>query len=150
MFQAGTTTNIIPNTATLKGTLRTLKPETREFGRNRIKEIAEHTARAFGAEAKVDLKEGYPATKTEPCAADRFRATAARAFGEDSVTECAPVMGGEDFSFYGDHCPACFYFVGVMPEGMERYPNLHSPEFDFNDDTIPIGMKAMCELALGA
>jgi hippurate hydrolase len=134
----------------LRGTLRTLKAETRELGRKRIKEVAEQIAAAFGAKAKVELQEGYPVTVNEPCATDRFRNLAKQVFGDKLMSDCPPVMGGEDFSFYGAHCPACFYFIGVKPAGMERYPNLHAPDFDFNDDAIPVGMKAMCSLALGS
>jgi amidohydrolase len=148
MFHAGTAKNIIPNTAMIKGTLRTLRAETREKGRERIKAVAEQIAAAFGARADVQLTEGYPVTQNETCATDRFRAVAKQAFGENLLGDCPPVMGGEDFSFYGAHCPACFYFIGVKPKGMESYPNLHTPDFDFNDDAIPVGMKAMCELAL--
>ena len=58
-----------------------------------------------------------------------------------------PVMGGEDFSFYGQHIPACFYWLGLMAEGQSSYPNLHAPEFDFNDAALPVGVRAMCRLA---
>ena len=150
MFHAGTAKNIIPNAAMIKGTLRTLRAETREKGRERIKAVAEQIAAAFGARADVQLTEGYPVTQNEQCATDRFRAVAKHAFGENLLGDCPPVMGGEDFSFYGAHCPACFYFIGVKPKGADTYPNLHTPDFDFNDDALPVGMKAMCELALSS
>ncbi len=148
MFHAGTARNIIPNTAMVNGTLRTLRAETRGKGRERIKAIAEQVAAAFGARANVELVEGYPVTLNEQCATDRFRAVAKQAFGENLLGDCAPVMGGEDFSFYGAHCPACFYFLGLKPKGADSYPNLHTAEFDFNDDALKVGIKAMCELAL--
>jgi amidohydrolase len=147
-FQAGTATNVIPNTALIAGTLRTLTPETRELGCRRVKEIAEGIAASFGATAKVEVREGYPVTQNEPCATDRFRAVAKNVFGDGLAADCQPVMGGEDFSFYGAHCPACFYFIGVRPKGQDKYPNLHAPDFDFNDDALPVGMRAMCSLAL--
>lgn len=150
IFAGGTATNVIPSSALLKGTLRTLQANTRVFGRKRIQEIAQQIASAFGAEAKVELREGYPVTQNEACATDRFRAMAKQVFGDKLLADCQPVMGGEDFSFYGAHCPACFYFLGVKPKGMDAYPNLHSPNFDFNDDALPVGMRAMCELALSS
>jgi amidohydrolase len=149
-LHAGTAYNVIPSQAVLKGTLRTLKPDTREFGKRRIKEIAEQIAAAFGAVAKVDIHEGYPVTMNEACATDRFRGVARQVFGDGLCEDCLPIMGGEDFSFYGAHCPACFYFVGVKPKGVERYPNLHASNFDFNDDALPVGMKAMLSLALSS
>ena len=57
-------------------------------------------------------------------------------------------MGGEDFAFYGREAPACFFWLGLLPDGQTRYPNLHAPEFDFNDAAIPLGVELMCELAL--
>lgn len=149
-INAGSAHNVIPSTAVLRGTLRTLKPETKVFGRKRIQEIAEQIASAFGAKANVALHEGYPVTMNEACATDRFRGIAKQVFGEGLAEDCLPVMGGEDFSFYGAQCPACFYFIGVRPKGSEKYPNLHAPDFDFNDDAIPVGMKAMCSLALSS
>lgn len=148
IFQAGTATNVIPDVARIRGTLRTLNAETRQFGRDRIRVVAQQIASAFGATSHVELREGYPVTHNEPCATDRFRAAARRVFGDGLLEDCSPVMGGEDFSFYGAYCPACFWFIGVKPEGMDRYPNLHSPEFDFTDEAIPTGVKAMVELAL--
>jgi metal-dependent amidase/aminoacylase/carboxypeptidase family protein len=59
-----------------------------------------------------------------------------------------PTMGAEDFSFYGQQVPACFYWLGLLNEGQEHYPNLHAPEFDFNDKALPVGITAMCELVL--
>jgi metal-dependent amidase/aminoacylase/carboxypeptidase family protein len=59
-------------------------------------------------------------------------------------------MGGEDFSFYGLAIPASFFFLGLRPADKATYPNLHSPEFDFNDAAIPTGVELMCELALSA
>ena len=57
-------------------------------------------------------------------------------------------MGGEDFSYYGLHVPACFFMLGLRPESMASYPKLHAPNFDFNDDAIPVGVEAMCRLAM--
>jgi len=149
-INAGSAHNVIPSTAVLRGTVRTLQPETKTLGCKRVKEIAENVAAALGARAEVDLQEGYPVTMNEVCATDRFRTTAKQVFGDGLLSDCQPVMGGEDFSFYGAHCPACFYFIGVKPKDMERYPNLHAPDFDFNDDALPVGMKAMVSLALSS
>lgn len=145
----GTAHNIIPESATMCGTLRTLKPELREFGERRIKEIATSVARAFGAEAEVDWHPGYPVTFNDAEATRRFFEIARRVHPNDRVVEAElPTMGAEDFSYYGHEVPACFYWLGLLNEGQERYPNLHSPEFDFNDRAIPVAVKTMCELAL--
>ena len=67
--------------------------------------------------------------------------------GEDLQPDTLPVMGGEDFSFYGQHVPACFFWLGLAPAGTSTYPNLHAPTFDFNDEAIGAGVRAMCRLA---
>jgi metal-dependent amidase/aminoacylase/carboxypeptidase family protein len=57
-------------------------------------------------------------------------------------------MGGEDFSYYGHHVPACFFFLGLRPPGAQAYPALHQPDFDFNDEALPIGVEMLCRLGL--
>lgn len=145
---AGSAHNIIPEEAVLKGTLRTLKPETREYGEKRIKEISANVAKALGAEAVVDWHAGYPVTFNDSKATARFFEIARGVMGEKVEEVQVPTMGAEDFSYYGHEVPACFYFLGLLNEGQEKYPNLHSPEFDFNDKAIPVGVRMMCELAL--
>ncbi|HRK22238.1 MAG TPA: amidohydrolase [Fimbriimonadaceae bacterium] len=148
-IKAGSAHNIIPETAFLRGTLRTLKPETRAFGERRIREIADGIAKSFGAEATVDWHGGYPVTFNEKGATDRFFRLAKEAIGGDDVIEAElPTMGAEDFSYYGHEVPACFFWLGLLNEGQEKYPNLHSPEFDFNDKAIPLGVKLMSTMAL--
>ncbi len=148
-IEAGTAVNIIPHTATLKGTVRTLTPETRKLAERRVKETARGVAEAFGAEADVVWIEGYPVTSNAPEAVARFLDCASKALGEEAVSDQGkPTMGGEDFSFYGSECPACFFQLGLIPPGKDSYPSVHTPEFDFNDEAIPIGMRVFLELAL--
>lgn len=149
--KAGTAHNIIPDEAMLIGTLRALTEPTRLVGQKRIAEIAINVSKAFGAEVAIEWMHGYPVTWNHPDATSDFRRTVKPSFGDNLVDDDVdPVMGGEDFSFYGRHVPACFYWLGLLPPGHESYPNLHSPEFDFNDAALPIGIKAMSALALGA
>lgn len=144
-FHSGTAHNIIPGAADLTGTVRTLKPETRKLAEQRLNEIANGVASAFGAQAEFKYEHGYPVTYNDLDMAKLLK----RTVGEDLQPDTMPVMGGEDFSFYGQHVPACFYWLGLVPSGANGYPNLHAPEFDFNDDAIPVGVRAMCRLATG-
>ena len=147
--EAGTTNNVIPNEAKLIGTLRTLTAATRELGEEKIKRIAKDVAQAFGATAKTEWLYGYPVTWNDADATADFRKAIEPVFGNKLQREdVEPVMGAEDFSFYGEHVPACFYWLGLLNPDQERYPNLHAPEFDFNDAAIPVGIRAMCTLAL--
>lgn len=149
-IKSGSAHNIIPETAFMRGTLRTLKPETRQYGEQRIREIAEGVAKSLGAEARVDWHGGYPVTFNEKDATDRFFRLAKEALGANEVLEAEqPTMGAEDFSYYGHEVPACFFWLGLLNEGQEKYPNLHSPEFDFNDRAIPVGIKLMAAMAQG-
>ena len=148
--EAGMAHNVIPETATLTGTLRTLQDDTEKTARAAVERIVRHTAEALGARAQVDWElVPYPVTRNEPAATERFRQIAGSAIGPDHVhEEPNPSMGGEDFSFYGRHIPACFFWLGIQPADATGYPNLHSPRFDFNDDAIPTGVELMCQLTL--
>lgn len=149
-IHGGTTHNIIPDEVTLNGTMRYLQQETGEMAAKRFKEITESVATAHGCEAAVDLKFGYPVTKNHPDAVKTFFNIAHGAIEDDRISEFeSPVMGGEDFSYYCQEVPSCFFALGLLPEGQERMPNLHSPHFDFNDDAIATGVEMFCELALG-
>lgn len=148
---AGTASNIIPDTALLVGTLRTLNEATRRLAMGRIDAIASGVAGALGAKAELSFNYGYPVTCNDASAVRRLRETLAPVFERALIPEeVEPVMGAEDFSFYGAECPACFYWLGLLGEQQEQYPNLHAPEFDFNDHALPVGMRAMCELALSS
>lgn len=146
---AGVAHNVIPEAATMHGTLRTLSGATDDLAKRRIGEIVSNVAAGFGASASVEWVGAYPVTFNDPAATDEFRAVARKVVGESHVHEEAhPSMGGEDFSFYGLEVPASFFFLGLRPLDRDSYPNLHAPDFDFNDDAIATGVELMCELAV--
>ncbi|MCH8978073.1 MAG: amidohydrolase [Armatimonadetes bacterium] len=148
-LNAGNAYNVIPASVDFGGTMRTLTPETQEKGKQRFYEIVEGVGKALGVEVEIEWMEGYPVTFNDPWATDRYRKIAASVVGQDRMQEeSAPVMGGEDFSFYGEHVPACFFFVGLCPEGQDQYPPVHTPLFNFNDAVIPDAIETMCRLAL--
>lgn len=149
-ISGGTARNIIPQSVKFVGTMRTLTPEVRVLGKKRFFQIVQSTATAMGCEAAIEWEEGYPVTSNDPGATQRFFDVAARTLGAERVLSVAePSMGGEDFSYYGQRVPACFFVLGVCPPGRASYPTLHQPEFDFNDDAMPTGIEVMCRLALG-
>ncbi|MFN8220551.1 MAG: amidohydrolase [Fimbriimonadales bacterium] len=148
MVQAGTAHNIIPDSARMVGTIRTLTPGVRDLAFRRIEEVATNVAAAFGATAKATITPGYPVTSNASEAVARFREAVGAQLGTQlEPEEAEPTMGAEDFSYYGFHAPACFYWLGLAPEG-NPCPGLHTPRFDFNDGAIETGMMAMCSLAL--
>jgi amidohydrolase len=109
----GTTYNIIPGEVALGGTVWTLKAEVRDLAEKRVVEVADAAARAHGCRAEANYRRGYPATVNDPTAVAIFSEVAAAALGDDRVIEVEqPVMGGEDFTYYGQVVPACFFVLG--------------------------------------
>jgi amidohydrolase len=141
-FQAGTANNIIPQSAWLNGTVRTLKPETRDKVEKRIYEIAAGLAEASGASARVEYRRGYPPTINHEAQTD-FAASIARKVAGDSKVDAntPPTMGSEDFSFMLEKRPGAFIFIGNGDSA-----TLHHPSYDFNDEALPYGMSYWVEL----
>jgi len=103
-----------------------------------------------GAKFEIEWMQGYPVTANDVEAEGRWRAALADFSGEVLPDPVIPVMGAEDFSFYGAETKACFFWLGLNKSADFKYPNLHAPEFDFNDAAIPFGVEAMCRLALAS
>ncbi len=149
IMEAGSAFNIIPDRATLKGTLRTLQESTRQQLRTRIGQVAAGIAAAHGCTVDYEFRFGYPVTVNDETATQTFFGVAERAFGKERTRVVErPVMGGEDFAFYGQQIPACFWVLGLIPPGQDTFPVLHAPDFDFNDDAIATGVEMYCQLAL--
>jgi hippurate hydrolase len=137
--------NVIPDHVKLVGTVRTFQPQTRDLAERRLREIAAKTAEAFGATAEVSYVHGYPATINSAREA-RFAAEVAKQlFGADNViTEHEPTMGGEDFAYFLQERPGAYAFLGQG--GAAGGCLLHNPNFDFNDEVIPLGAGYLAAL----
>ena len=141
-FEAGTANNIIPQSAWLNGTVRTLKAATRDAVEKRIHEIAAGLAAAGGASARVEYRRGYPPTVNHAAETDFAAEVARKVAGASHVDPNAPpVMGAEDFSFMLEARPGAFIFIGNGDSAM-----LHHPAYDFNDAALPFGMSYWVEL----
>lgn len=135
-FHAGTADNIIPQTAEIRGTVRTLKPEVRDLVERRLSEMVSQIGSAYGCRATLSYHRDYPVTVNHESETAFCGDIAAKVVGENAVTRDAPpTMGGEDFSFMLEKVPGAFIFAGVG----EDVANLHNEEYDFNDDLIPVG-----------
>ena len=142
VFQAGDTGNVIPQTARLRGTARSLSPAVRDRLEARLHEIVEGTARLHGASAKLTYSRDYPVTRNHERQTAFAVSVAADVAGRDRVdAAAAPVMGGEDFSFMLEARPGAFIFVGNGDTA-----GLHHPAYDFNDETIPTGVTYWARL----
>ncbi|HEU4661644.1 MAG TPA: M20 aminoacylase family protein [Pseudolabrys sp.] len=149
MFHAGSTDNVIPQTAQLRGTARSLVPQVQDLVEKRMHEVVEGTAKTLGAKATLNYRRGYPVLKNHPDQTDFAASIAAEIAGADKVnTSLAPVMGAEDFSFMLNARPGAFIFIGNGDSA-----GLHHPAYNFNDDVIPYGTSywvKLVETALSA
>jgi amidohydrolase len=148
---AGTTTNIIPETASIAGTMRTVSDEAREAGRALVRQVAPGIAAAHGLTADVDLEPGYPVTYNDPEHAAFLRRVAAAVGGEDVVEEMDhPIMGAEDFSYVLERVPGAFAFVGARPAGLDpaTAPQNHSNRVVFDEEPMALGAAVYAGLAL--
>jgi len=135
VFQAGTTDSVIPQTARLRGTARSLEPEVRDLLERRLHEVVEGTARLHGAQAKLTYRRGYPVLKNYARQAEFAAAVASQVVGGERVdTDFAPVMAAEDFAYMLEARHGAFIFVGNGDSA-----GLHHPAYNFNDDVIPVG-----------
>lgn len=147
---AGNAHNVIPDFVEVSGTIRTFTEETRSLAVRRFLEIAEGICAIHGAKFEVEWMSAYPVTVNDAEAEGRWRTALQNYSGFVNPEPVSPVMGGEDFSFYGAITKACFFWLGLNPDPNQKYPNLHAPEFDFNNAAIPFGVEAMCRLALAS
>ncbi|HSL00950.1 MAG TPA: M20 family metallopeptidase [Rubrobacteraceae bacterium] len=142
---AGTAFNIIPETARLCGTVRTLNEELRRKMPERIEGIARGVAGAMRGDAELDYDFSYPITRNDADAASRALGVIGDLFGEDSVLELSnPSMGGEDFAFFLEKVPGAFIWLGVG----EDVSGLHTPTFAFDEQILPLGSALLVALAL--
>lgn len=142
-FDAGTTHNIIPDQATLWGTVRTLSEETRDLAETRIRQIVEGIVSAHGAEATIDYERKCPVTVNHDRETEHAIDVAAEVAGASNVeTNVDPAMAGEDFAFMLQRRPGAFIFIG----NGDTAP-LHNPHYDFDDEAISYGISYWVRLA---
>lgn len=149
-IHAGDTWNVIPATATLRGTVRCFRAETQDRLENAIRSVSDGLARAHGCTAEVDYRRQYPATVNTEAEATLAARAATRVVGADSIVRNPlPSMGSEDFAFMLRQVPGCYVWLGSGRTAGE--PTLHSPRYDFNDSILATGASywaSLAELAL--
>jgi amidohydrolase len=142
VFRAGSADNVIPQTALLRGTARSLTPEVRDLLERRLHEVVAGTAQLHGATANLTYKRDYPITRNHERQAAFAASVAAEVVGQERVdADFPPVMGAEDFSFMLNARPGAFIFVGNGETA-----GLHHPAYDFNDEAIPFGTSYWVKL----
>ncbi|NTJ66077.1 amidohydrolase [Agrobacterium rhizogenes] len=142
-FNAGNAHNVIPNDASLAGTVRTLDPEMRDLAEQRFRQIVSGIAASHGAEAEIEFQRNYPVTFNHADETDHAIAVAEEIAGSGNVIpDIDPMMGGEDFSYMLLSRPGAFIFVGNGDSA-----GLHNPAYDFNDEAIAHGISYWVRLA---
>ena len=146
-FQAGTKHNIIPQTALLEGTARTIDARSHRLMPGWIRRIAANVARAHGQTANVEYERGYPVLVNDPAMVDFAAGVAARMFGSESVAMIdQPLMGGEDFAYFLQGAPGCLIRLGTCSGPATAFP-WHHPRFDIDESALPKGARLLAELA---
>lgn len=149
-FLAGDASNVIPDTATMRGTLRSFDPEVRALLGRRVGEIATGIASAMRAEVEYTYLPGYPATINDPEQTEMVREVAASIIGDENVVTADLQMGAEDFSYFLERKPGCFFFTGTRDEEKGITWGHHHPRFDVAEDGLAIGMEVMVSTVLRA
>ena len=129
--------------------MRTLTRQTREQIRAAVQRRCAGIAAANDCELNFILEPGYPSTINDAKMAEYVEQVARQALGADRYVPAArPVMGGEDFAYYLENVPGCFFMIGTIPPGCEQYHPLHSDRYDFTDGALAVGIRMFVELAL--
>jgi len=148
-FHAGTTHNVIPQTARLTGTVRTFKKDVQRMIRNKLKNVLAALTAANEAEYTFNYIEGYPVTFNHDVSIDKaLKATQSIAGSEEVVYPAEPVLWGEDFAYYTEKIPGCFIFLGIRNEGKNTVYMCHDSRFDVDEDAMINGMALHAALAL--
>jgi metal-dependent amidase/aminoacylase/carboxypeptidase family protein len=129
--------------------VRTLSEDARSKVGGMIERRLKGIATASGCQLDFKWLEGYPPTVNDPAMYDYVAAVARRTFGSERFLPVGkPSMGGEDFAYYLQKVPGCFFLIGVEPSAAETYPPLHSDRYDFTDAALTVGMRMFLELVL--
>ncbi len=147
-FLAGEAANVIPDTAELRGTVRSFDPDVRTQLQERITALVQGIATAMRAEAEVRYNPGYPPTVNEPEMTALVREVAIGVVGEENVIEEPVKMGAEDFSYFLEARPGSFFFVGTRNPDKGFVWGHHHPRFDIDEEGMGYGMETMIQTVL--
>lgn len=142
-FEAIGATNIIPSKAELKGTFRTMNEAWRAEALQLIQSTAEDVAKASGGRAEVTISKGYPYLENDPETTRRMKSIAASFLGEEYVHDLPIRLTAEDFSYYSQEVPVCFFRLGVRNEKEGIVHGVHHPQFDIDQKSLKIGVQMM-------
>jgi amidohydrolase len=146
IVRGGTASNVITDTVYIEGTLRSRHDDVRDQLIAEVQRSLE-VARALGGDYELIIERGYPSMLNDAGVVDEIRGTALDLLGADGLGTSKPMMGAEDFSYMTRLAPGAMFSLGTRaPGGRERYP--HSPDFDIDENALPIGAAILAETAL--
>jgi amidohydrolase len=148
-INGGTAQNIIPDEVILKGIIRTLTPEDREYAKRRLEEVVASICTAMRGSYEIDIEESYPCLINDDHMVSTVRRAGVTVLGEENVGEQkAPSMGVESFSYFAMERPSAFYFLGSRNVSKNIVASAHNSLFDVDEDCIPVGVAVQCEAVL--
>ena len=147
VLEAKGATNIIPNEVKIEGTLRAMDEKWRYEAHHWIKEIAENTAKSLGCTCDVNIVVGYPCLKNDEELTLRAETLAKEILGKENLFEIEKRMGAEDFAYYSQQIPACFFRVGTGSSTATRN-GLHTTNFDIDEEAMKTSMKLFSWLGM--
>jgi amidohydrolase len=141
-------TNVLPDSVYLEGTFRTMDEEWRERAHQRIQSITDGICSAFGASADLEIRKGYPFLMNDVDLTRKIKASAITYMGKDQVVDLDMWMAAEDFAYYSQAMPGCFYRLGTRNEEKGIISGVHTPTFDIDESALETGCGLMAWLAL--
>lgn len=147
-FEALGATNVIPSKAILKGTFRAMDETWREEALSLIESQSIALVEGNGAKLEIKIDRGYPFLENDPSLTQQLKNATSDFLGVDAVHDIPIRMGSEDFSYYAQQVPACFFRVGIRNEEKGIVNGLHSNRFDIDPNALKIGIQMMCLIAL--
>ncbi|PKP40786.1 MAG: amidohydrolase [Bacteroidetes bacterium HGW-Bacteroidetes-13] len=149
-IHSGIRNNIIPESAQMIGTIRTLDYDMQKKINRRMNEMVPAIAAAFGATATIDIAKGTPITYNDPDLTAKMLPTLQKVAGADNVKLVKAITGAEDFSFYQEQIPGFFFFLGGTPLNVKESdaPSHHTPDFFIDESAMLLGVKAMSQVAV--
>jgi amidohydrolase len=141
-------TNVIPNEVYIEGTFRTLNEEWRNEAHGHLRRLCEGLAESMGASCELEIRRGYPYLENEPALTARIRAAAEAYLGVENVVELDQWMAAEDFAYYSQVAPACFYRLGTRAADGRFAASVHTPVFDIDEAALATGPGLMAWLAV--
>jgi amidohydrolase len=147
-FIAEGTTNVIPAEVKIAGTLRTMNEEWRAEAKSRIKQIVRSKTESAGGTCEVAIMDGYPYLINDELTTQRAKKAAEAFLGKENVEELPLRMTAEDFAFYTQHIPGCFYRLGTGNKAKGITSGVHTSTFDIDERALETGMGLMAWLAV--